>query len=125
MERRVEEVMEMAKKRKSLEWPKVLYMTPDKWSPFGKVFVVDEGGLRQMVKELRNLGEDWCKVSVGDATPIHMVSVDDDNDDRAVYKGEGGELYKVWRYRFPDGEVCYDWCELVIYKRKDERRQKG
>ena len=109
----------MAKKRKNLEWPKVLYMTPSKWSPLGEVFVVDEEGLCQMVRELRNLGKDWCKVSVDDATPIHLVHVDDDNDDRAVYEGEGGKLYKVWQYRFPDGEVHYDWCELGVCKEEE------
>ncbi len=105
----------MAKKQKNHGWPKVLYMTPDKWSPFGEVFVVDEEGLCQMVRELRNLGKDWCKVSVNDATPIHLARVDD--DDRAVY--EGGKLYKVWRYRFPDGEVHYDWCELGVCEEEE------
>jgi hypothetical protein len=115
-------VIEMAKKRKSLEWPKVLYMTPDKWSPFAEVFVVDEEGLCQMVKELRNLGEDWCKVSVNDATPICLTRVDD--NDRAVYEGwselyRKKKLYRVWRYRFPDGEVHYDWCELGVCEEEE------
>jgi len=111
--------MEMAKARENLQWPSVLYMTPDKWSPFAEVFVVDRQELRLMVKELRSLGEDWCKVGVNDATPIHLVHVDDDNDDRAVYEGEDGKLYKVRRYRFPDGEVHYDWCELDLCKEEE------
>ncbi len=121
MEERVEEVMEMARAKKNHGWPKVLYMTPDKWSSFGEVFVMDKKELRQMVRELRDLGEDWRKVSVNDATPIHLVYADDDN--RAVY--EGGKFYKVWRYRFPDGEVHYDWCDLAFVRRKDERGQEG
>jgi hypothetical protein len=115
----------MKKVQKNQGWPEVLYMTPDKWSPFAEVHVVDEHELRQMVRELRKLGEDWRKVSVNDATPIRLVSVDEHNDDKAVYEGEGGKLYKVWQYRFPDSVVCYDWCELVIYRGKNVRGKEG
>jgi hypothetical protein len=39
----------MKKVQKNQGWPEVLYMTPDKWSPFAEVHVVDEHELRQMV----------------------------------------------------------------------------
>jgi len=106
----------MKKAQKNQGWPAVLYMTPEKWSPFGEVFVVDERELRQMVRELRDLGEDWRKVRVSDAVPIRLVRAD--GDDKAVY--EGGKLYRVWRYRFPDGEARYDWCELDLCEEEGE-----
>jgi hypothetical protein len=113
------EVMGMTKVRG--RWPSVLYMTPDKWSSSGEVFVVDERELRLIVRELRSLGEDWRKVSVKDATPIHLFRVD--GYDGAVYKG--GKFYKVWRYRFPDGKIHYDWCELAFVRGKNERGEEG
>jgi hypothetical protein len=97
-----------------VKWPETLYMTPEKWSSFGEVFVVDMRKLCDMICDLRRLGEDWSEVNVDDARPIRLVHVDD--DDRAVYEGwselyREKKLYRVRRYRFPDGEVAYDWCE--------------
>jgi hypothetical protein len=102
------EVMKMVK------WPEVLYMTPEKWSFFGDVFVVGQEELCRVICDLRRLGEEWSGVSMDDARPIRLVRVDD--DDRAVYEGwselhREKKLYRVRKHRFPDGEVTYDWCE--------------
>jgi hypothetical protein len=115
------EVMRMAKK-KNQGWPETLYMTPDKWSFFGDIFVVDQKGLCRMICDLRSLGEDWSKISMDDARPIRLVRVDD--DDRAVYEGwselhREKKLYRVRRHRFPDGEVRYDWCELDLCREEE------
>jgi hypothetical protein len=95
---------------KMVEWPEVLYMTPDKWSFFGDVFVVDQKGLFRMVCSLCRSGNE---VNIDDARPIRLVHISD--DERAIYEGwdenRKRKLYRVRRYRFPDGEVAYDWCE--------------
>jgi hypothetical protein len=107
--------MRMAKKNQG--WPETLYMTPEGWSFFGDVFVVDQEELCRAICDLRRLGEEWSGVSMNDARPIRLVRVDD--DERAVYEGEK-KLYRVWRYRFPDGEVRYDWCEMGLCEKEEE-----
>jgi len=96
------------------DWPAVLYMTPESWAPGGRVFVVDEKELSQLVAELRGLGEDWERISEDDATPIYFVRVL--ADDVALYeRGRpalgGGTLYLVRRH-LGLGAGWYDWEEV-------------
>jgi hypothetical protein len=105
------EVMRMKRKTttqktttQQTEWPRTLYLTPDRWSAHAEVYVVDERELRRMVSELRALGDDWRKVSMSDATPIYLVAVRDNST--AIYgHGRGTALYLVRRM----GPGWYEW----------------
>jgi hypothetical protein len=98
------EVMRMKRKTQQTQWPRTLYLTPDRWSPHAEVYVVDERELRHMVSELRTLGDDWRKVSMSDATPIYLAAVRDNST--AIYgHGRGTALYLVRRM----GHGWYEW----------------
>jgi len=96
-------------------WPMTLYLTPDRWSAHAEVYAVDKAELRRMVTELRKLGGEWRSVSMNNATPIFLVSIE--GDDTAIYgRGvhptyRGGILYLVQRHQGPDG-VWYDWEQV-------------
>jgi hypothetical protein len=109
------EVMRMKRKTQQTQWPRTLYLTPDRWSPHAEVYVVDERELRRMVIELRKLGGEWRKVSMLDATTIEFVR--EEGNDTALYGYGyhptlgGGKLYRVRRRRDPNG-VLYEWEEV-------------
>ncbi len=95
------------------EWPEVIYLTSGTWG--NETFALTREELRETVRSLRGLGEDWQGISEDDATPIYLFKVRD--GDTAVYgRGVhpiygGGTLYLVRRHHGPDG-VWYDWEQM-------------
>jgi hypothetical protein len=87
------------------EWPKVLYLTPDAWG--NETFALTREELRETVRSLRGLGEDWQGVSEDDATPYSLSEV---CGDYAIYerRARGG----VDRIRVRRLATGYDWEQM-------------
>jgi len=91
------------------EWPTTLYLTPDRWG--NETFVLTREELREVVRSLRELGEDWQHVSEDDAIPYYLSEVCGDHADQAIYERRvrgGFDRIRVWRYHTPSGP-WYDW----------------
>lgn len=87
-------------------WPEVIYLTPDTWG--NETFVMTREELRETVRSLRGLGEDWQHISEDDATPYSLSEV---RGDYTIYERRirgGIDRILVRRHRGPSG-VWYEW----------------
>jgi len=106
--------MEMRQKQNQLvqiEWPEVMYLTPSEWG--NETFVLTREELRETVRSLRQLGEDWRDVSEDDATPYHLSEV---RGEYAIYERRGRvgvERVRVLRHLHPGG-VWYEWGPVEV-----------
>ncbi len=85
------------------EWPKAIYLTPDTWG--NETFALTREELRETVRSLRELGEDWQRVSEDDATPYYLSEAR--GGDYAIYERRvrgGVDRIRVWRLG-----TGYDW----------------
>jgi len=89
-------------------WPEVIYLTPDMWG--NETFALTREELRETVRSLRGLGEDWQRISEDDAIPYSLFEV---CGDYAIYerRARGGvDRIRVWRRLGTDG--WYDWEQM-------------
>jgi len=87
------------------EWPEMIYLTPDAWG--NETFALTREELRETVRSLRGLGEDWQRISEDDATPYSLSEV---RDDYAIYERRvrgGVDRIRVWL-----GTGGYDWEQV-------------
>jgi len=88
-----------------MRWPKTLYLTPPEWGEESHVLVEEE--VQDVVRDLRNLGEEWKGISPDDL--VRMDFVGEVEPGRAVYE-VAGQRVVVTPYR---GGVLMDRYTLA------------
>jgi hypothetical protein len=86
-------------------WPKTLYLTPPEWGEESHVLVEEE--VQDVVRDLRDLGEEWKGISPDDL--VRMEFVREVAPGRAVYE-VAGQRVVVTPYR---GGVLMDRYTLA------------
>jgi hypothetical protein len=88
-----------------MRWPKTLYLTPPEWGEESHVLVEEE--VQDVVRSLRDLGEEWKGISPDDL--VRMDFMGEVAPGRAVYE-VAGQRVAVTPYR---GGVLMDRYTLA------------